>query len=151
MSSTSGGSSVMVATPCTCTNEYGGWGSSTQMTTLESRARARPFDVFRPVLKASWPPSTTNHTGATSGRPAAATYPSIPVRVPVDRNETTLSDSFGSSAMWLEPGQVVVADVIDEDLQVVPRGAEGRLDRGKRGRVVADRVFPGHADAAVQL
>ena len=46
---------------------------------------------------------------------------------------------------------VVVADLVDQDVQLVLRGSEGVLDRGQPRRVVADRVFRGHADAAVQL
>src|SRR5260221_5386556 len=53
--------------------------------------------------------------------------------------------------LTLEPGDVVVSDVVDEDPQVVVGGTQGVLDRGEPGRVVADRILRGHADATVQL
>ena len=51
----------------------------------------------------------------------------------------------------LKPGQVVVGDVVDEDLQVVLRGAQRVFNGGEPGGVMADGIFRGHADAAVQL
>ena len=42
------------------------------ITTRGSRTSARPLAVSFPVLNTSWPLSTTNQTGATSGRPSEA-------------------------------------------------------------------------------
>src|SRR5262249_33477438 len=85
----SAGSSDSSASPWTWTNAYGGSSRSTHRLARGSRASARPFAVSRPVLNTRLSPSTTNQTGATSGRPLAAREASLPVRVPCARKALT--------------------------------------------------------------
>src|SRR6185312_7128528 len=98
--------SVTVAIPWTCTYAYGGRSMSTQTTRRGSRAIARAFAVVPPVLNHSSSPSTTNQTGATSGRPSAATKPSFAVRVPWLRNSrisgVSTGEAYGRGRGWPE-------------------------------------------------
>src|SRR5581483_4648994 len=89
----SSGSSSVTAMPWTCTNPNGHSSMSTQSTTRGSRTIARPFAVAAPVLNTISPFSTMNQTGATSGRPSEAVYPSLPVRRRSVRKQTTSSES----------------------------------------------------------
>src|SRR4051794_8879286 len=99
--SSSAGSSDSSASPWTWTNAYGGSSRSTHRLTRGSRASARPFAVSLPVLNTRPSPSTTNHTGATSGRPLADSQLSLPVRVPWLRKSLT-SGSLSAATSGLD-------------------------------------------------
>src|SRR5580693_7787715 len=98
-------------------------------------------------------PCAYTPTSSMSGRPAmACSYrrPMLPVVHWITRSDRSAPVRVAILGT-LKPGQVVFGDVVNQDLQVILRGTQGVLDRGKPGRIVADRVLRGHADAAVQL
>src|SRR5215471_8829371 len=125
----SSGSSDSSASPWTWTNAYGGSSRSTHRLARGSRARARPFAVPRPVLNTRLSPSTTNQTGATSGRPLAARKASLPVRVPCARKSLTRGSLRDAT---LGPDRVTQAEHPPFPAQrrghhpVAPRRADGR-------------------------